>query len=347
MRQWFFPPWPADVLGAAFMRFATFIRRAKRASAPLAASFALCALTGCSVAKMPILNPIGDVGAEELELLKLATIVMAVIVVPIMIGTLWVAWRYRAGGDKKGYDPEFDDSPTISKITVYVPLLTIAVLGALTWVYTHRLDPYRVRPGGTSPIPYEIQAIALDYKWLFVYPEAGVATVNELVAPTNRAVTIRITSDPMMTALFIPGLISQIYAMTGMETRANFMAPTPAELDGANAMYSGPEFFKQRFKTRLVSEADFKAWLGKVGAATADAGGVKAGGTLNFARYQELAKRTPGYPVTYFAAVEPMLFQTVARQYEPRYTMNPLPTQAPAQKTASADAPSSAKHQGH
>lgn len=328
------------------MRGAEATQRAARKWALICGVGLAPALSGCSIADMPVLDPIGDVGQQELELLVLSAIIMAIIVVPTILGAFWVVWRYRAKANNADYDPDFEYSPIITKVTLYVPLLTIALLGSLTWVYTHRLDPYRVRPGGSSRTPYEIQAVGLDYKWLFIYPEAGVATVNELVAPTNRAVTIRITSDPMMTALFIPGLISQIYAMTGMETRANFMAPTPAERDGANAMYSGPDFFKQRFKTKLVTQTDFDAWLGKVASAKSSATEPTAEPRLDFARYKELARRTSGYPVTYFNSVAPNLFQDVARQFDPSYTVHPLPTQSADQSAkASADAP--ANHQRH
>jgi cytochrome o ubiquinol oxidase subunit 2 len=271
---------------------------------------------------------------------------MLAIIVPVILGTLWIAWRYRDRPDHQGYDPQFDHSPTIDKFTFYVPLLTIATLGSLTWVYTHRLDPYKVRTGGDTPVPFEIQAVSLDYKWLFIYPDAGVATVNELVAPTDRAVTIRITSDPMMTSLFIPSLVSQIYAMTGMETRANFMAPVTAELEGANAMYSGPGFSKQRFKVRLLTQPDFGEWLKKVGGGAAEGtAAAKQEPLLDLARYRTLAERSEGYPVTYFRAVEPGLFEQVVRQYQPRYRMNPLLARAETPGTTTAGVP--ATHRGH
>ncbi|MCA0418042.1 MAG: COX aromatic rich motif-containing protein [Proteobacteria bacterium] len=293
---------------------------------------------------MPMLNPVGDVTTTILDLFKFSTIVMLVIIVPVILGTLWIAWRYRDRPDHQGYDPQFDHSPTIDKFTFYVPLLTIATLGSLTWVYTHRLDPYRVRAGGSTPVPFEIQAVSLDYKWLFIYPEAGVATVNEMAAPIDRPVTIRITSDPMMTSLFIPSLVSQIYAMTGMETRANFMAPVTAELDGANAMYSGPGFSKQRFKVRLLAQPDFGAWLKTIGG-DASAGTAKREPMLDMARYRTLAERSEGYPVTYFRAVAPGLFEQVVQQYQPRYRMNPLLARAEAPGATTAAA--AATHRGH
>ncbi|MFV0295179.1 MAG: COX aromatic rich motif-containing protein [Hyphomicrobiaceae bacterium] len=295
--------------------------------------------SGCNVSRMPMLNPVGYVTHTVYELLIVATIIMLAIIVPIMIATLWVAKRYRDSENHEGFDPNFDNNVMLDKVTHYVPLLTIVLLGVLNWVYTHKLDPYRPLPG---PQPYEIQAVSLDYKWLFIYPESGVATVNEMAAPVGRPVTIRITSDPMMTSIFIPNLINQIYAMTGMETRANFLAPKAAVLDGANAMYSGPEFFAQRFKVELLPEDKFAAWLKDAGG---DKAKVKTEPMLDMARYTELAKRSKGYPVTYFAKVEPRLFETIVRQYQPSYHMNPLPA-AKAQSGASASAQSHEK-QGH
>ncbi|MCA0422195.1 MAG: COX aromatic rich motif-containing protein [Proteobacteria bacterium] len=294
---------------------------------------------------MPMLNPASDVTTIELQLFKLSALVMTLIGVPIILGILWIVWRYRMREGHTGYDPSFDESAVINKVTFYVPLLTIVALGTLTWVYTHRLDPYRPRTDPAGLPPYEIQAIALDYKWLFIYPEAGVATVNELAAPAGRAVTIRISSDPMMTSLFIPSLVSQIYAMTGMETRANFLAAAPGEFEGANAMYSGPEFYMQRFKTRIMTQADFQGWLASVAAGTMPGATAAQEPLLDFARYRKLAERTPGAPVMAFTRVEPALFQTVLRQYEPAYRMNPLPVTI-ASSPAAAGAVAK-PHKGH
>ena len=198
------------------------------------------------------------------------------------------------------------------------------MLGALTWVYTHRLDPYRPMPGNGRP--YEIQAISLDYKWLFIYPEEGVATINELVAPTGRPVTLRMTSDPMMTSIFIPGLISQIYTMPGMETRANFMAHSPAVRQGANAMYSGPGFEYQRFKTRLVSPEEYSAWIAAV--KQGRAGSEKNVALLDWAVFNTLLPQSTVNPVTHYASVEPDLFQRAIRKYMPHYQLKPLPDRA-------------------
>lgn len=293
-----------------------------------AAGGLLLAAGGCSPVSMPILNPQGHVGKTEYELFVMVVTVMAVVLLPVIVGILWIAWHYRSSTPRDDYDPDFTSSKLISGVTLFVPLCTIAVLATINWIYTHKLDPYR--PLGGAEQPYEIQAVSLDFKWLFIYPEAGIATVNQLVAPTGRPVTIRITSDPMMTSIFIPGLISQIYAMPGMETRANFLADTPDQREGANAQYSGPGFDKQRFITHILEPAAFAEWTKGVaeGKSLQGAGEAKIEDTLDMARYKQLSKRTASEPITYFKAVSPDLFEGVVRQYMPHYHMNPLPTAA-------------------
>jgi len=286
------------------------------------ASVALPAiLPACSTAGMPMLNPIGTVASAQLELLMWSTLIMLSIIVPVIMGTLWIVWHYRSTSGKATYDPEFRESKFLHGVTLFAPLVIIIALGGLNWVYTHRLDPYR--PVDAEERPFEIQAVSLDYKWLFIYPDAGVATVNELVAPVDEPVTIRITSDPMMTALFIPGLTSQIYAMPGMETRANFHADREGVLDGANAMFSGPGFENQRFETRLLGREKFDNWIRSMGAGSAslpddaEVKEVKNEPLLDMAGYRKLAERTQGYPLTHFASVETGLFAKIVRLFDP------------------------------
>ncbi len=283
-------------------------------------------LAGCSREKFPILNPNGYVGEMEFQLLWVTLLIMAAIVIPVIILTFWVLWRYRASADAN-YDPDFDHSPVISAVTIFVPFATIAGLGWANWDYTHSLDPYR--PLGKEQTPYEIDAISLDYKWLFIYPEDGLATVNELVAPVDTPVTIRVTSDPVMTSIFIPGLISQIYAMPGSETRSNFLATEPRVMDGANAQFNGPDFANQRFKTHLLTKEDFKSWVeaAKTGKPLAESPGFVFEPVMSFERYQTLAKQSPSEPIMYFGNVEPNLFEKIVRIYSPHYQMNPLPTE--------------------
>lgn len=297
-----------------------------RALYPALTLFLTVFLSGCIKLDMPILNPVGQVGEQEKNLLIATLIIMALIVIPVILLTLWMAWRYRAGSGAT-YDPDFDHSKVIEGITIFVPLITITVLGWATWSYTHSLDPYRPLGGDTRP--YEIDAVSLDHKWLFIYPEEGIATVNQLAAPTGRPVTIRLTSDPMMTSIFVPGLLSQIYAMPGMETRANFMADKTAVMDGTNAMFSGPGFSRQRFKTHLLEPQNFAVWVSDVraGSTPADAPDAVAEPMLDMARYKELVKRTASEPIMYFANIEDNMFEKIVQIYTPHYRANPLPTE--------------------
>ena len=294
----------------------------RRHLAQLVPILAALALMGCAKNNMPILNPVGAVGEAEASVFYMSVIVMAAIGIPVILATLWIAWRYRASSNPSDYDADFDDSPVIHQVTLFVPLFTITILGAITWVYTHRLDPYRPLAGDERP--YEIQAISLNYKWLFIYPEEGIATVNELVAPTGRPVTLRMTSDPMMTAIFIPGLISQMYTMPGMESRANFLADKQTIIQGSNAMYSGPGFEYQRFKTHLVAPEKFSSWVASIKVGQGGAPMNKA--NLDMSGYVALTAPTTDTPITYYAAVDPTLFTQVVRKYMPEYRLNPLPT---------------------
>ncbi|ROU06279.1 ubiquinol oxidase subunit II [Lysobacter enzymogenes] len=279
------------------------IHRASALAAVVAAT-----LTGCAASRMPILNPVGPVAQKQTELLLIATVTMLLIVVPIILATLWVIWRYRASTHNPDYDPEFTSSRTLGAIVLFVPLITVASIGAITWFSTHDLDPYKPIPGKQPPL--EIQAIGLDFKWLFIYPEQGVATVNDLTVPVDRPVTIRLSSDPMMTSLFVPGLVTQIYAMPGMETRTNFLADRAIELQGRNGNYSGLGFSHQRFKVRVVADAAFDRWLRDQAASPR---------TLDRAAYDELIKPSDGYPVTAYGRAEPGLFAEVIKKYSPRH----------------------------
>jgi cytochrome o ubiquinol oxidase subunit II len=289
------------------------------------------ALGGCAVERMPMLNPIGSVARKQAELLLLATGVMLLIVIPVILATLWVVWRYRETARAADYDPEFDRSRALGAIVLFAPLITVAVLGSITWFSTHELDPYR--PIASNEKLFEVQAVGLDYKWLFIYPEQGIATVNELVVPTGRPVAVRMTSDPMTTALFLPGLTSQIYAMPGMETRVNFLADRTAELKGANANYSGEGFSNQHFRARLVMQADFEKWTADVRSASK---------LLDKAEYDALARRTEGYfPVTRYGTVSDGIFIAAIRKFSPGGRLKPLPTQA---ATASSHSSHEARH---
>lgn len=296
------------------------------------------ALTGCSQ-EMPILNPNGSLAEQKYTLLVIATCVMLLIVIPLIVATLVIVWRYREANAAQDYDPNFTSSRALGAVVIFAPLITVVTLGSMVWVSTHKLDPYR--PFISNEPPLEIQAIGLDYKWLFIYPDAEVATVNDFVVPAGRAVTIRLTSDPMVTAIFVPGLLSQIYAMPGMETRSNFLADRPGESFGANAKYSGEGFSHQRFKARVIDAGAFNQWTAKAKTSPEQ---------LDKLGYDKLWERSDGYPVTTYGKVVPDLFSDIVKKYSPDYRQNPLPiATAGDMPMASTTLPTSAEknHKGH
>jgi cytochrome o ubiquinol oxidase subunit 2 len=174
----------------------------------------------------------------------------------------------------------------------------------MTWIYTHRLDPYK--PQESSAPPLVIQVIALDWKWLFVYPEQNIAVVNELTLPVNRPIAFKITSNTVMNSFFIPRLGGQIYAMAGMETQLHLLADKPGRYFGENIQYSGLGFPYQNFETNATTPQDFDTWVKKT---------RQSSKTLDLTTFNELSKPSVSHPVVYYASVAPDLFKHVIDQY--------------------------------
>ena len=183
----------------------------------------LALLAGCNAV---VLNPAGDVALQQGNLVIFATVLMLVIVVPVIALVCLFAWRYRASNEEATYEPDWDHSTQLELLIWAAPLLIIICLGAVTWTATHLLDPYRPieriakgRPVAPNTKPLDVQVVALDWKWLFIYPEYGIATVNELAAPVDRPIRFRITASSVMNAFYVPDLAGMIYAMPSMETK--------------------------------------------------------------------------------------------------------------------------------
>ncbi|KEA64646.1 Cytochrome O ubiquinol oxidase subunit II [Marinobacterium lacunae] len=259
-------------------------------------------LTGC---KEGILAPKGQVAADEKSLIITATLLMLIVVIPVIVLTLYFAWRYRASNTRATYTPKWAHSNRIELVVWLVPCLIVSILGVITWRTTHELDPYQPLAGEADPITVEV--VSLDWKWLFIYPERKIATVNELVFPAHRQVRFKITSDSVMNSFFIPQLGSQIYSMAGMETKLHLIADEPGVYDGFSANYSGGGFTGMSFKARATaSEADFDTWVEQVRA------GDK---TLDQQSYKVLAQRSENHPIEHYAHVSEGLFDTVLKQY--------------------------------
>lgn len=247
-------------------RFAHFSRNRVIRAGILAATIGL--LGGCQAV---VLQPSGDVAAQQRDLLIAATLLMLLIIVPVMILIVIVAWRYRASNDEATYLPDWDHSTGLELVIWSAPLLIIICLGAITWLGSHTLDPYRQisrldskRPIAPNTQPLEIDVVAMDWKWLFFYPQYGVATVNQLALPVDRPVDFKITATSVMNSFYVPALAGQIYAMPGMQTQLHAVINKPGTFDGFSANYSGAGFAGMTFKTLGLDNAGFDAWIGKV-----------------------------------------------------------------------------------
>ncbi len=279
---------------------------------------ALLPLTGCNTI---LLNAPGDIARQQGDLIVVSTLLMLLIIVPVIALTLFFAWRYRASNAKATYKPDWDHSTQLELVIWAAPLVIIIALGAITWITTHTLDPYRPLdriaedkpiPAGTQPLVVEVAA--LNKQWLFLYPEQGIAAVNELAAPVDRPIEFRITSTTVMHSFYIPALAGMIYAMPGMQTKLHAVMNAPGEYEGFSANYSGANFSGMRFKFHGVDEAGFEQWVAK----------VKAGGpALDRATFAGLdaAPKNPAHPyeeqsvrpqpVQYFGSIDGDLFHAI------------------------------------
>jgi len=260
-------------------------------------------LGGCSSGTMPLLFPDGPIGESERDVLFRAFAIMMIVVIPVFIMTFWFAWRYRASHPRGGYDPTWM-SNTVDAVVWVVPALIVLSVGIHVWIYTHALDPYKPLQSETPPL--EIEVVAQDWKWLFIYPEQGVAAVNEMAFPVEVPLSLKITSDTVMNSFFLPALGGQIYAMAGMLTRLNLMAFNPGRFRGRNTQYSGDGFADQHFDALAMSEEDFAAWVEKA---------KREGKALDAETYADLAKPSIAQPVVYYQSIEPDLFERIIRKY--------------------------------
>jgi cytochrome o ubiquinol oxidase subunit 2 len=272
----------------------------------IAVASLLALLTGC---RMVVMSPSGDIAAQQRDLVLVATGLMLLIIVPVIVLTLLFAWKYRQSNAAATYTPDWHHSTRLEIVIWAAPLSIIFVLGAVTWMGTHLLDPYRPldRLGPSRPIaagakPLRVEVVALDWKWLFVYPDLGIATVNELAAPVDTPIDFQITASSVMNSFSIPALAGQIYAMPGMQTQLHAVINRPGDYQGFSANYSGEGFSSMRFVFHGMGAADFARWTAA----------VKAGGVgLDRAGYLALERPSEHEPVRRYAAVAPGLYTAI------------------------------------
>ncbi|HET7794169.1 MAG TPA: ubiquinol oxidase subunit II [Rhizobacter sp.] len=263
-------------------------------------------LAGCNTV---VLNPSGDIAAQQGKLVVVSTVLMLLIIVPVIALTLFFAWKYRQSNTKAVYRPDWDHSTQLELVIWAAPLLIIIALGAITWISTHTLDPFRKLsridaerpiPAGTQPLVIEV--VALDWKWLFLYPEQGIATVNEVAAPVDRPIQFKITASSVMNSFYVPALAGMIYAMPGMETKLHAVINKAGVYDGISSNYSGAGFSGMRFKFHGLSDADFQAWVQR---------NKTEGSALGRPDYLQLERPSEREPVRRYASVAPGLYDAI------------------------------------
>lgn len=264
------------------------------------------ALSGCNAV---VMKPHGDIAQQQAQLIVTSTLLMLLIIVPVIALTLFFAYRYRQSNTEATYTPDWDHSTRLELVIWGAPLLIIIALGAITWISTHKLDPFRPldRISADKPLvagvkPLEVHVVSMDWKWLFIYPEQGIATVNELAAPVDRPIHFRFTSTTVMNTFYVPALAGMIYTMPGMETQLHAVINKAGVYDGLSAHYSGAGFSGMRFKFHGQSDEEFARWVetNKAGA-----------NTLTRDEYMALEQPSTKEPVRRFASVEPGLWSAI------------------------------------
>lgn len=260
-------------------------------------------MTGCDWA---LFDPKGQIARDELTLLITCTVLMLLVVIPVIVMTLVFAWKYRASNTKARYEPTWSHSTAIEVVVWSIPCMIVLVLAVLTWRSSHALDPYR--PLESDKKPVVIEAVSLDWKWLFIYPEEKIATVNEIKFPVDTPLNFKITSDTVMNAFFIPHLGSMIYSMAAMETKLHLIADEAGAFPGRSSNYSGSGFAHMHFTAHAVSDDEYQQWLQTVRGDSQ---------RLDKAAFAELGavKNHDWYPVTYYGQVEDGLFDWVIAKH--------------------------------
>lgn len=269
-----------------------------------AALMATVPMSGCT---LELLDPKGSVGEQEKHLILIAMGVMLLVVIPVIVLTLVFFWRYRETNTAATYSPRWAHSTKIEVVVWTIPVIIVVSLAVMIWETTHKLDPYRpIEPVASGTPPVRVEVVALNWKWLFIYPDYRVATVNKLVLPVDTPVEFKLTAESLMNAFFIPQLGSMVYAMSGMQTKLHLIANETGTYAGMSSAYSGPGFSDMHFKAHVTSRADFDRWV-KAAQAVPD--------TLDAPAYVTLEQPGTGAPVAVYANVMPGLFDAIVGKY--------------------------------
>lgn len=253
---------------------------------------------------LAVLMPRGQIAQQQLELIMFTVALGSIVIIPVFVMLGVFAYRYRANNAKAVYTPEIEGNRMIEAVWWVIPIIIIAILSVVTWVSTHSLDPYKPLTSSKSPLTVEV--ISLQWRWLFLYPEHGVASMNHLSIPNDTPINFRITADGPMSAFWVPQLGSQIYAMNGMTTKLSLMADEAGTYYGSNSNISGEGYSKMRFSVDAISNEAFLSWINK---------SSKSQSTLNWDTYQSIKKPTQDMTVTQYKLTDANLFDRITSSY--------------------------------
>ena len=275
----------------------------------------LLLLAGCN---RGILDPVGPVAAAEKQILINSTAIMLAIIIPTMVATVAFAWWFRRGNSKATYLPDWEYSGAIEMVVWAIPALTIMLLGGIAWIGSHDLEPSK--PLKSNAPPLKVEVVSLDWKWLFIYPDQGIATVNQLVVPAGTPVSFRLTSATVWNSFFVPQMGTMIYTMPRMTTRLNLQADKPGTYNGLSSHFSGDGFPGMQFQVQSLPADQFAMWA---------QGARGQGPALDGRGYAELSKPSSYVKPMTYGAVAPGLFDAIVADRAPPPQMLPHNPQAP------------------
>ncbi len=251
-----------------------------------------------------VLNPKGSIAGQQRDLIVIATLLMLIVVIPVFVLTFLIAWKYREGNKRADYRPDEDGNRTLEITWWTIPLALVIVLAGLIWRSSHTLDPFQ--PIAHAQKPITVQVVSLEWKWLFIYPEQGIATVNYLQIPEDTPINFELTSDAPMNSFWIPQLGGQVYTMAGMQTKLHLIADEQGEYTGQSANLSGEGFAGMKFPTKATSQADFDNWVQSTKQTAAE---------LSQQEYETLAKPSSNNSASLYTYKDKRVYNNIIASY--------------------------------
>lgn len=277
----------------------------------------------------PWFNPAGTIAAQERTIFFAVLGLSAIVVIPVFTLLIVIALRYREGNTKAKYMPEWSKNKVLELTWWGIPILIILIVGTISWISTHALDPYKGIASNVKPL--NIQVVTLEWKWLFLYPDQGVATVNKLVLPNDTPVSFSLSADAPMSAFWIPSLGSQIYTMSGMNTQMHLMATKEGTYVGYNTNINGKGYAKMNFSVPVVSKSHFKSWVNKASHSSS---------MMDETAYRKLMKPSIPTHASEYMLMDPTLYDTIVMKYmAPMDGTNPDTTKSTDENTKKTEKP--------